>query len=158
MVQRTLTRPEAEASRLLQRAQVTFADYGEPWPGYKVDVDLLAGLVFELGIQAVSDLRVGSREYAAFLKADSKLIVVEANHHEHRRRFSIAHEIGHYVLHYLPKTTPQSNFHCSSGDMELSSMPGTQAPSLMHHHLRQEWEASVCWRATHARRAGAGDV
>lgn len=35
-----------------------------------------------------------------FFKKDSKLILgVNSNHHEHRRRFTIAHEIGHYILH-----------------------------------------------------------
>lgn len=35
-----------------------------------------------------------------FFKKDNKLFLgVNSDHHEHRRRFTIAHEIGHYVLH-----------------------------------------------------------
>ena len=35
-----------------------------------------------------------------FFKKDNKLFLgVNSNHHEHRQRFTIAHEIGHYILH-----------------------------------------------------------
>lgn len=30
---------------------------------------------------------------------DTAVIVVNVRHHEHRQRFSIAHELGHYLLH-----------------------------------------------------------
>ncbi len=35
----------------------------------------------------------------AFIKENTKVIVVNALHHPHRQRFTIAHEIGHHVLH-----------------------------------------------------------
>jgi Zn-dependent peptidase ImmA (M78 family) len=35
-----------------------------------------------------------------FFRKDNKLFLgVNSDHHEHRRRFTIAHEIGHYILH-----------------------------------------------------------
>ncbi len=33
------------------------------------------------------------------IKGDSAVVGVNADHHPHRRRFTIAHELGHYVLH-----------------------------------------------------------
>ncbi len=35
----------------------------------------------------------------AWMHNDQPVIIVNADHHEHRQRFSIAHEIGHLVLH-----------------------------------------------------------
>lgn len=36
----------------------------------------------------------------SFVKGDKKYIVVNQQHHVNRRRFTIAHEIGHHVLHH----------------------------------------------------------
>ena len=36
----------------------------------------------------------------AFIKGDAKVIVVNALHHPNRQRFTIAHELGHHVLHH----------------------------------------------------------
>ena len=36
----------------------------------------------------------------SFVKSDQKYIIVNKNHHVNRRRFTIAHEIGHHVLHH----------------------------------------------------------
>jgi Zn-dependent peptidase ImmA (M78 family) len=33
------------------------------------------------------------------IKDERSVIVVNANHHQNRRRFTIAHELGHYFLH-----------------------------------------------------------
>lgn len=37
---------------------------------------------------------------SALLVAKKKLIVINPNHHTYRKRFSISHEIGHYVLNH----------------------------------------------------------
>ncbi|HYF76901.1 MAG TPA: ImmA/IrrE family metallo-endopeptidase, partial [Symbiobacteriaceae bacterium] len=115
---------------------------GETWDNYAVDVDLLAALLFDLGVQRVPDLRVGQREYAGFLDGEAKLVVVEESHHEHRQRFSIAHEVGHYVLHYLPRPAPGGVFACTSSDMETSALP-TAASGDRQRHVRQELEANL---------------
>jgi Zn-dependent peptidase ImmA (M78 family) len=109
---------ERAAQRVWEQARREFESLGEEWNGYRVDVELLAALLFALGVQPVNDLRVGDREYAAFLDGDGKLIAVEGRHHPHRQRFSIAHEVGHYVLHYRPN---MGLFTCSSRDMEVSA-------------------------------------
>jgi len=38
-------------------------------------------------------------EFSGFLAVPEKVIVVNKNHPPTRRRFTIAHEIGHYILH-----------------------------------------------------------
>lgn len=47
---------------------------------------------------------VGRDELAGFLYASTSYgcIFVEANDHLTRRRFSVAHELGHYLLHFQP--------------------------------------------------------
>lgn len=133
---------ETEAARVLEMARAEFGALGEPFDPYQIDVELLAAILFDLGVQKVPDLRVGDREYAGFLDADAALIAVEAEHHEHRQRFSIAHEVGHFVLHYLPRTAPGGIFACTQADMETSSLPGVGAGAERLRHLRQEVEAN----------------
>lgn len=135
------TRAESEAERVLEMARTEFAAMGEAWENYQVDVELVGTLLFDLGVQRVPDLRVGQREYAGFLDAGARLIAVEARHHEHRQRFSVAHEIGHFVLHYLPSPGRAGLFACTSGDMEVSAVPAAAGARLMH--LRQEAEANL---------------
>lgn len=137
---RQLTHAEREAQRVLQQAKAEFEALEESWHNYLLDVELVASLLFNLGVQPVGDLRVGDREYAAFLEASQGLIVVEANHHEHRRRFSVAHEIGHFVLHYLPKTGGDT-YRCTEADMARSSEPAAGSQDALHR--RQEWEANL---------------
>lgn len=136
-----LSQAEAEAQRVLQEARREFQALNETFDPYQVDVELLAAVLFDLGVQRVPDLRVGQREYAGFLDAGSRLIAVEGEHHEHRQRFSIAHEVGHFVLHYLPRPAPGEVFACTSSDMETNNMPaGADAARLKH--IRQEIEAN----------------
>ncbi|MCY4211235.1 MAG: ImmA/IrrE family metallo-endopeptidase [Gammaproteobacteria bacterium] len=46
-------------------------------------------------------------EYSGFLAVKEKTIVVNSNHPPARRRFTIAHEIGHYQLHRREKADTQ---------------------------------------------------
>jgi hypothetical protein len=89
------------------------------------------------------DLRVGAREYAGFLDADARLVAVEGEHHEHRQRFSIAHEVGHFVLHYLPRQEHGGIFACTASDMETNALPGSGATAEHLRHVRQELEANL---------------
>ncbi|HEY3363752.1 MAG TPA: ImmA/IrrE family metallo-endopeptidase [Symbiobacteriaceae bacterium] len=134
------SRAEQEAGRVLQQARTEYSALGEPWDNYRVDVDLVGSLLFGLGVQLVPDLRAGAREYAGFLDAESRLIAVEEHHHEHRRRFSVAHEIGHFVLHYLPEPG-EGLFRCTQGDMEVGAAVSGEGARLVH--LRQESEANL---------------
>ncbi|MGE5676114.1 MAG: ImmA/IrrE family metallo-endopeptidase [Mycobacterium leprae] len=132
---------EQEAERVLLVACEEVTALGEPWDHYRIDVELVAGLLFGLGVQRVADLQIGERSYAGFLDASSHLIAVESNHHDHRQRFSIAHEIGHYVLHCRQSANSSTLFVCTTGDMEIR---GTAVvPDERKLHTQQEWEANL---------------
>ena len=45
-------------------------------------------------------------EYSGFLAVHEKIIAVNSAHPPVRRRFTIAHEIGHYVLHRRNQSSP----------------------------------------------------
>lgn len=134
------THAEAKAEEVLQKARSEFEAFGEKLDAYQPDVELVAAIMFDLGVQQVPDLRVGEREYAGFLDVDAQLIVVEANHHEHRRRFSIAHEIGHFVLHHLDSSSPLRVFVCTPGDMATNLVPEGEQSRISH--WRREVEAN----------------
>lgn len=140
---RALNPAEREAERVLSVAREEFGALGEPWDNYAMDVELIGSLLFGLGVQRVPNLQVGERAYAGFLDAEDRLIAVEESHHEHRQRFSIAHEIGHFVLHYLPRTAAGGLFVCSTADMEIESIPSDSASSSRHLHWQQESEANL---------------
>lgn len=135
-----MARPVLEARKVLGRAKAELEALGEPWDGYSIDVELVGSVLFNLGVQRVPDLRVGQRDYAALLNGDARLIAVEEHHHEHRQRFSIAHEIGHFVMHYRPQSPGGGLFACSTADMEVR-MGGAGASASAH--VRREWEANL---------------
>jgi Zn-dependent peptidase ImmA (M78 family) len=134
------SRAEQAAAELLDQARREMQALGEPWDAYRIDVELIASLVLGLGVQRVPDLRVGAREYAGFLDPAAGLIAVEESHHEHRQRFSIAHEVGHYVLHYLPQPRQGEVFACTQEDMEVTALVAVPARTA---HLRREMEANL---------------
>ncbi|HWI53670.1 MAG TPA: ImmA/IrrE family metallo-endopeptidase [Symbiobacteriaceae bacterium] len=134
------THAEAKAEEVLLNARSEFESLGEKLDAYQPDVELVAAIMFDLGVQQVPDLSVGEREYAGFLDVDAQLIVVEANHHQHRQRFSIAHEIGHFVLHFRDSGSPLRMFTCTPGDMETTRVP--EGGNSRMAHVRREIEAN----------------
>lgn len=54
---------------------------------------ILAALKLELRISPMNEA------YSGYLAVDKRMIVVNERHPEVRRRFTVAHEIGHYDLH-----------------------------------------------------------
>ena len=76
---------QAKATKLLHQAGVA------AWP-----VDLKPVLSY-LGV-ALNETPL-EKEYSGFLAVKEKTIVVNDRHSPERRRFTIAHEIGHYQLH-----------------------------------------------------------
>lgn len=65
-------------------------------PDYPVDVDAIAQ-AYAVAVQR-QDLE---DEVSGILviKGERIVIAVNAEHHPHRQRFTIAHELGHYLLH-----------------------------------------------------------
>lgn len=52
-----------------------------------------------LGIRLAKENLDDELSGMAFVKSDLKYIIVNQNHHINRRRFTIAHEIAHHVMH-----------------------------------------------------------
>lgn len=62
----------------------------------------LGGLAAALGLEVVYDYQLGDLSgmiTKGGAGAAGFRIHVNANHHRNRRRFTLAHEIGHYILH-----------------------------------------------------------
>jgi predicted transcriptional regulator len=134
--QRGQTRAERAAAAVLAAAKKEFTSLEEPWDSYVIDVELIATLLYSLGVQRVRDLRIGQRAYAGLLDGQARLIAVEGLDATVRQRFSIAHELGHFVLHYLPQPSGRGLFTCTAQDMAVTSA------DLERLHLRQELEAN----------------
>lgn len=68
---------------------------------YRFPVDV-HGVAAKLGIDT-AETGLDDR-HSAFLvvKNNRARIFVNANHHPNRQRFSVAHEIGHFLLHHVP--------------------------------------------------------
>ena len=110
-----------------------------------VDVD---GLAQSLGLDVqVKDM---DDDISAFLllEGEKQVIVVNEKHHKNRRRFSVAHEIGHFCLHhtsgkdrlFIDKATYYRNNQAHSG-LSYSEIEANRfAASLLmprHQILRQ---------------------
>lgn len=80
-------KPEAEARRVLERFEIA----SPPVPVDRIAVDLGAQIVDERMDRRMSGL--------LYREADRVLIGVNEAHAPVRRRFTIAHEIGHLLLH-----------------------------------------------------------
>ncbi len=88
------------------------------WPSCEIPVDVLAIAEFDLNleIRTITGLKEEA-DVDALLLANCKTIIVDQkqyldDRHFNRLRFSIAHEIGHYVLHQktfhaVPLETPE---------------------------------------------------
>ena len=91
-----ITAPFLSDQDLRVRADEFRAKYwGEKLP---VDVELIAERSLNLYLIPINDLRYLAQT-EAFLSGDLKEMVYDPQISETRIRFSIAHEIGHYVLH-----------------------------------------------------------
>jgi Zn-dependent peptidase ImmA (M78 family) len=76
---------------------------------YRAPVDVYAGAE-KLGIDT-AETSLDDR-HSAFLvvKKNKARIFVNANHHPNRQRFSVAHEIGHFLLHHVPSAKENNLF------------------------------------------------
>lgn len=78
-----------------QRARELLAELGLTEPPVRVE-----DVARDCGLK-VSYVRKG-RGFSGQLLREQRVIEVEVNMHPHRQRFTIAHEIGHYVLNHSP--------------------------------------------------------
>lgn len=87
------------------------------WPSQKIPIDVLSVVEFDLGleIRPISKLKEEA-DVDALLLGDWQTIVVDQNlymdnRYTSRLRYSIAHELGHYVLHRgVFSQIPQGSF------------------------------------------------
>lgn len=66
--------------------------------GASVPVDIV-GIAQAHGIEVRLEELEDAVSGMLVVRGDRSVIGVNANHHANRRRFSVAHELGHYVLH-----------------------------------------------------------
>lgn len=67
-----------------------------------VPVDYVALTLTDLTVQGVRGLTIEGKRLAGLLDISREEICYEENDPPGRQNFSIAHELGHYYLHYLP--------------------------------------------------------
>lgn len=85
-----------QAKKLLLNANNSLHGEETKSNGYATDVESIASFL---------DINIHNYEFSdsisgVFFKKDGKLYLgVNSTHHENRQRFTIAHEIGHYILH-----------------------------------------------------------
>jgi Zn-dependent peptidase ImmA (M78 family) len=83
----TIKNPQAEATKLRKKYCRSH---------FPVPVELIAK---SEGIRVESIPLDDELSGMSFIKDGVSVIVVNANHHPNRRRFTLAHELGHHVLH-----------------------------------------------------------
>lgn len=88
-----MTRPARGKRWAMQAAKDVLEQYPS---GVPVDVVAIAkAFEIEVRLEALEDQVSG----VLLVQADHPVIGVNAHHHPNRQRFSIAHELGHFVLH-----------------------------------------------------------
>ncbi|MBN9389276.1 MAG: ImmA/IrrE family metallo-endopeptidase [Chloroflexi bacterium] len=86
----------AEFQRCLQAAGLSVPEM-PPIPA-----EYIALTITELSLRAVDGLSHNGKEMAGLLDMERGELLYEENDPEGRQNFSIAHELGHYFLHYIP--------------------------------------------------------
>ena len=78
-------------------------------------------------------------QHSAIIYADNMLIGLNKSHHEHRKRFSLGHELGHYLLKHPPEfeLPPEEAEIC---DKEANEFSGELLVPL--HLLKRALEAT----------------
>lgn len=100
---------ENKAWAVLQEFSRQFRQVGEAAPEMPpVPVQDIAQLLAGLDLEAVSGLQHQGQRLSGFLEPDIRLISYELADILPRQFFSIAHELGHYYLHYLPRAERQA--------------------------------------------------
>jgi Zn-dependent peptidase ImmA (M78 family) len=98
---------EDKAVKLIADFQQKLEEAGlEVPPIPPIPVEYLALTVTEFGVRGVKGLECEGRSLSGLLDPETCEILYEENEASQRQNFSIAHELGHYFLHYLPLMQP----------------------------------------------------
>jgi hypothetical protein len=89
------------AWQVLQEFLWQFTNIGQPAPKIPpVPVQDIARLLAGLDLEPVRGLQYQDQKLSGFLEPDIQLISYESDDIPARQLFSVAHELGHYYLHY----------------------------------------------------------
>lgn len=81
-----------EADKILKKVEIN---------DYPVNIEKIAEV---LGIE-IKKMKFSNDNVSGAIKIKGKsghpIVVINEDHHEHRQRFTIAHEIGHFILHSI---------------------------------------------------------
>lgn len=86
--------------RCIEAAHTLLQTHASDLRRLPVNVDELAA---GLGFQVVRLFSVAD-EFSGLVSPKHNLIGVNGNHHRHRQRFTLAHELGHIVLEHPPES------------------------------------------------------
>ena len=106
---RDVEQVENKAWQVLQDFTRQFSNIGQPVPEMPpVPVQDIARLLAGLDLEAMPNLQHQGQKLSGLLEPDIQLISYELEDTPGRQSFSIAHELGHYYLHYLAWVQRQS--------------------------------------------------
>lgn len=91
-----MTIPSETFVRCVRSAQHALVKYGVQPLAAPIRIEQIAE---QLGFQVVR-IHSASESFSGLLSPKHKLIGVNANHHPHRQRFTLAHEVGHLILRH----------------------------------------------------------
>ena len=97
-----VTTHKARVAFCISVAQHTLADFQNDGGSLEAPIPI-EQLVQWLGFQVIP-LSTVDDEFSALVSVKDKLIGLNANHHIHRKRFSIGHELGHILLKHPPES------------------------------------------------------
>lgn len=131
------TKPEKEAEKVLSNFKLECQRLSIPIDLFPLDIEFLGSLLYRLYVERIPHLVHGGKRYPAFI--DGLIIGVEETDIPERQRFSIAHEVGHHVLHVVQIAPPAEQlcfdfineeatpaprfFRCSEEDFKMFSLP-----------------------------------
>ena len=99
MYTHALKPPSDTVAQCVRAAQDVLQKYMKKRLVAPVDIEQLAA---DLGFQIIQ-LHSPADEFSGLVSPRHKLIGVNANHHLHRQRFTIAHELSHFILRHEPE-------------------------------------------------------
>lgn len=88
----------ADFTKAIQQAEKLLKKYNIMTAPISV-VEIAEGEELSIAVTSLEEFRTPDKPVCAALLKEQKVILVEKNDSQSRRRFSIAHELGHYILH-----------------------------------------------------------
>lgn len=84
----------------VRAAQITLLKYSREPFAAPVDIEYVAS---QLGFQVLR-IHSAADEFSGLVSPKHRLIGVNGNHHRHRQRFTLGHELAHIILKHPPES------------------------------------------------------